>query len=59
MNGKRARQLRKAAGGQEIASEREYFGRDDNRWTFRLKESSGRRRYKALKKIYKEMKGTR
>ena len=56
MNGRTARKLRKAAGGQEIASERVYYQRQGADRTYRLKESTGRRKYKALKRVYNEMK---
>ena len=56
MNGKNARKLRIAAGGQEITEKREYFGREGNKKTFRLQKSSGRKRYQALKKVFYEMK---
>jgi hypothetical protein len=55
MNGKRARQIRKAAGGQEITTEREYFyekvgsGRQ-----IILNKNSSRKRYQALKRVFKE-----
>ena len=57
MNGRTARKLRAAAGGQEIVTERVYFQRQGNDRTYRLQESTGRRKYQALKKVYNEMKG--